>query len=530
MRELDERATPWIAALRPLPVTAGLLAELHDGDDDVTLKDYSWPSFGSDDVVSLRSRRPGAASPREDHLRWSWARGKVTVEPAPQPNAPADRDRFPHVNNYNLGPAFLIRQTETIRLPCPEKRSARAELTADGSRLIVYGTLGIVTNEEYEDEDKGGFVHVVNSTTLEIERSLDSRWSVIHVYECARHDLLLVLTKYGLAAWVGGQEYELPLEAVSFDLVALSPTGTYLATLRDRLQVWSLDELIRHAKLRPGGDFPTRFDPSGDRLISGRWLFDGRSGRPIAEIDWNLPHYLEGGPALPWLHFGTRHLISDGGMRVRVWDTRSGQQREVQEKFFYSQRYSLAYDREGVRLAALRHNHARVALRELPGGRLLRELSFELKGTAVAMSPDGRAIALQQDGAVEVRTDDDALLLRVGHAGNAPKNSYIHDDTLRFSVDGQRIARFVRGDGWRIWSLVDKREDHVVEPEAIGELTDFASSWSSDWMLEAGTMTLFTHRPSETRIAFPVPGPWVCNPADPRILACDAAHLELRAR
>jgi hypothetical protein len=88
MRELDERATPWIAALRPLSVTAGLLAELHDGDDDISLKDYRWPSFDSDDVVRLRSLRAGAAFSREDHLRWSWARAEVTVGPPRSPMRP----------------------------------------------------------------------------------------------------------------------------------------------------------------------------------------------------------------------------------------------------------------------------------------------------------------------------------------------------------------------------------------------------------------------------------------------------------
>lgn len=528
--ELDERATPWIAALRPLPVTAGLLAELYDGDHDISLKDYHGPlSFDSDDVVSLRSIRPSAAFPGGAHLRWSWARREVTVGPAPQPDMPADVDRFPRI--HNSGAAFLIRGTETIRLPCPEGGIARAQFTADGSRLIVYGTLGIDRNED-GDEDKGGFVHVVNPTTLAIERSLETRRSVGEVYDCACRDLLLVLTSEGLAAWVGEQVYELPLKAGSFDQQALSPTGTYLVSfLGARLQVWSLDELIRRGRAPLGGGFPTCFDPSGDRLVSGRWLFDGRSGRLIAEVDSNPGGYLEGGPALPWLHFGTRYLISEGASRV--WDTRSGQRREAQEELFYPQWYSLAYDREGVRLAALHRRRATVTLRELPGGRLLRELSFELKGTAVAMSPDGRAIAIQRGRAVEVRADDGALLLRAGHAVGAPESKYIHDPndhTLRFSVDGQRIARFVEGDGWRIWSLVDKREDHVVEHEAIDELTDFASPWPSDWTLEAGAMTLFTHRPSGTRIALPAAGPWVCNPADPRILACDAVHLELRVR
>jgi hypothetical protein len=101
---------------------------------------------------------------------------------------------------------------------------------------------------------------------------------------------------------------------------------------------------------------------------------------------------------------------------------------------------------------------------------------------------------------------------------------------LRFSSDGKRIARFVEGDGWRIWSFADDREDHVIEHAALDALPDFACPWPADWTLETDEMTLFTHRPTSTRIAIPATGQWVCNPADSRILACDVVHLELRAR
>jgi len=189
----------------------------------------------------------------------------------------------------------------------------------------------------------------------------------------------------------------------------------------------------------------------------------------------------------------------------------------------------VAYDREGARFAALRRDTATVALHELPSGRLLGKLSFEIQGTAIAMSPDGRAIAIRGGGAVEIRDAGGALLLRRDHAVDESKeSSYGDDGTLRFSVDGQRIARFVEKDGWRIWSLVTEQMDHVVVREAIDEVADFAAPRPSDWTLQVGTKTVFTHRTSGTRIAMPAAGPWVSNPAEPRILACDEMHLELR--
>ncbi|WP_437599857.1 hypothetical protein WMF28_44230 [Sorangium sp. So ce590] len=42
-------------------------------------------------------------------------------------------------------------------------------------------------------------------------------------------------------------------------------------------------------------------------------------------------------------------------------------------------------------------------------------------------------------------------------------------------------------------------------------------------------MSVFTHGPSGTKIALPVIGGWVCNPADPRIAVCDELIVELRA-
>jgi len=169
-------------------------------------------------------------------------------------------------------------------------------------------------------------------------------------------------------------------------------------------------------------------------------------------------------------------------------------------------------------------------LRELPSGRRLLKLVFEIKGTAIAMSPDGQAIAIQGSGAVEVRTARGELLLRRDHAVSGEQMHRYGNDTLRFSSDGQRIARFVEGDGWRIWSLVGDRADHVIAREALDEVADFAAPRPRDWTLQTSTKTVFTHRPSGTRIALPVAGLWAHNPADPRIVACDAAHLELRAR
>ena len=55
-----------------------------------------------------------------------------------------------------------------------------------------------------------------------------------------------------------------------------------------------------------------------------------------------------------------------------------------------------------------------------------------------------------------------------------------------------------------------------------------AAPWPADWTIEADSKTVFTHQPTGTRVALPVCGPWVSNPANPRILACDRLHIALR--
>ena len=49
------------------------------------------------------------------------------------------------------------------------------------------------------------------------------------------------------------------------------------------------------------------------------------------------------------------------------------------------------------------------------------------------------------------------------------------------------------------------------------------------WSFDGSTRSVFTHVPTGTRIALPVSGPWIYNPADPRIVACDELHAVLHA-
>ncbi len=522
-QELERSGVPWIRPLRALPVAGGLVAELHAG-AGLSFTALALPRFTSNDEVVVVARRlhPKVQPPeqrRRERLRWAWAADEAVIEADPQADEPAQSGHFPQIAQDGWGPAYLVRSpgTQRIALPCPDEGSADARFTADGARLIVYGTL---------DEYAGGFVWIVDPQTLAVERTLATGSPVSAVAEGNQGQMLVSTYHNGTIAWIDGRAQQLP------DLVGalcLSPDGLWVASFAGSLQIWSLSELLRIGGSPPEAGFPARFDPNGNRLICGRQLLDGRSGRPIARLDVSLGAYLEGGPAQPWLYFGTGALIcSHGGLRL--WDTHSGAPLAMKQHLRFPYWYTLAYDRAGARLAVLRKGDTAVALHGLPRGVLLRTLSFELAGSAVAMSPDGEQVAIQEGAAIEVRTAEGALVRRFGDpaTNGAEHRGRFGDATLKFSTDGQRVAWFVEGEGWRIASLAGEAEvQHLAEREALAEVPDFAPPLPRDWAIEVNTTTIFTHRPSGARIALPVAGPWVFNPGDRRIAACNEMHLEL---
>lgn len=523
--ELDSRGTPWIRPLRALSVADGLLAELH-GDSRLSLEGLQRPRFVSDSVALLEAIHfhPSVQAPelrRKDRLRWDWETGAATLEPDPREEQPPPGERYPRIETDGWGPAYLVRAAGRARelLPCPPEGSAHADFSADGRRLFVYGS---------HDEYAGGFVYVVDVATLAIERHVDTAAPVATVHECSRPDLLLLRTYRGLVVWQGEQLHALPMKA---EAASLSPSGRYVATFDGQLRIWLLAEFLGRGEA-PRAGFPTCFDPSGTRLLSGRRLTDGRTGALLAELTPDYGQYLEGGPAAQWLHFGERFLIMMHA-GLSAWDARTGAPLRVQNSLHFSHWYSLAYDRAGTRLAALSNDTKKVELYELPEGRRLTTIGFDLPGKALAMSADGATLAVRRGPQVEVRAASGALLGRFAHPsahGTKEEEERRRDDAPRFSEDGSRIASFHEGDGWRIWALTGEHTEHLVTRAELEAASGFTVPRPRDWDLEAGSRTVFVHRPTGTRIALPAGGPWVCNPADPRNLACDALHIELRAR
>lgn len=516
--ELDAHGGPWIRPLRGLPVPDGLIAELHPG-AGVSFRGLDVPRFTSNSEVVVAPRRFPAGSKaaaqqrRRERLRWAWDGGEPVIEPDPAPAASPPAS----IVRDGWGPAYLLREPGAARiaLPCPEGGSAEVAFTADGARLIVYGTL---------DEYAGGFVWIVDPGTLAVERRLATDSPVSAVEACGLDRMLVSTYRSGTIAWIDQEQHVLP------DLggeLCLSPDGMHVASFAGCLRIWSLAALLRAGGRPPEPGFPATFDPTGYRLVCGRTLLDGRTGRTIAAISPHLDPYLEGGPAEPWLYFGTGALICSHGA-LQLWDARTGAPLKPRKRLGFPHWYALAYDRAGSRVAVLHHGHESVALHELPGGRLLRTLTFELAGTAVAMSPDGVHVAVQQGAAAEVRTTEGALVRHLGEDSASGRSQPRYGDpTLRFSTDGARLARFVEREGWRISAVSGDAAEQTVARDELARLADFAAPAPRDWTVAVATRTVFTHHPSGTRIALPVAGRWVFNPGEPRIAACDEMHVAL---
>ncbi|MDC0669712.1 WD40 repeat domain-containing protein [Nannocystis radixulma] len=537
--EVAQRGRPWIRPLRGLTAPAGLLAELHSG-DDLPLTGLHRPRFLTDDVVELvalpvHPDDEAREQRRRERLRWSWRRSEAVIEPEPRVDEP---ERYPRIERDEQARPVLVRAAgqKPLGLPGFDDGSSSARFSRDGSRLFAYGSGA---------EWSSGFAAILDPQSLDYVRWVYTEHPVSDIHECEQADLLLLQTHRGLVVWIGQEARHLPILA---DFASLSPSGAFIVTRGNGLRIWSLAELVRRDDQPPPPGLLTSFAPDGERLVSGRALYDGRSGQHVADLEPTFGNYLAGGPPRPWMHLGTKWLIS-AHSELQLWRTDRGIPciaPEPEPNDWFNAFSALAFDRTGERIARLQRSE--LALRELPSGRLITAVSSdEAAGDSqewlVALSEDGVRLAARYHEEIEVHTDSGALVRRFTHPIREVEREpgrfldFFDDEVrmrlrdessyLRFSRDGLRLASFREEDGWRIWDLEGEGEVRLKTYEAIDDLADFAASRSGDWLVEPGTATVFVHRPSGTRIALPAAGPWIYNPADPRILACDSLHIEL---
>src|SRR5256885_11644012 len=93
-----------------------------------------------------------------------------------------------------------------------------------------------------------------------------------------------------------------------------------------------------------------------------------------------------------------------------------------------------------------------------------------------------------------LRTIEGAFMQRFGRADLHPEPVRwpYNDVALRFSTDGRRLARFLKRDGWRIWSLSNGDEQFVAARDSIEEVADFGAPRPQGWAVESGAMTVFS--------------------------------------
>lgn len=562
-RELDARGGPWVQALRPVPLPVGLVAQRTPQElppDLAAPQRLELPSGAALEISRTREPRyPHLAGkgPHPERLIWKWSPPSAAVASAASA-ASATRKQARFVKD-GWGPVSLVRTpgAAPILLPCPDEGSADASFSEDGALLFVHGT---------HDEYAGGFAMLLDPETLAVRLSLETARPVSSVSVCTRPDRILLHTYGGLVLWTGGELRPLPLPA---EAGRLSPDGEYLATGEAEVRVWSVDELLASGEGASEPGFITVFDPTGERLVSYRTLYHGRTGEVIAQLQPHFSNYLEGGPASPSFQCTERFIINmQSGLQL--WDTSTGAELGAESAdsgddadadsdpdtdtdadsdadsdpdfypatrdrsglgMFFPQWFTLAYDVVGSTLAALRQDSTRVDLHSLPPDGTVRTLDFETAGHAIALDRDAARIALAGLSMLEVRERDGALVRRWSWRSEPAeqKAAFRPDLRLRFSRDGARLACSQRDTGWTVWALSGDRGDEVLaEGTQLASLPDFAEPALTDWQVEGASSSVLTHLPTGTRVGFPAPGAWIIHPFDARIAANHHAHVALR--
>lgn len=538
-RELDASGTPWVRALRPMPFPVGLvdgrmiqeLPAVSEGQREGEGQQLQLPSGAMLEVQRLlepASSRQGAGEQLLEKLQWRWLMPSTLGRAAARPNDEARRPKFV---SEGWGPVSLVREpgATPIELPCPEDGSADAKLSDDGKTLIVYGT-----NDAYA----GGFAMLLDPETLAVRLRIETEHPVYQISVCDRPDRVLLKISSGWVLWSAGSIRPLKLggdNEYGSGYAGLSSDGAYIAVGRMALQIWSVDELLAAPEERHLVGLPSEFDPSGERLVSHRTLYHGRTGEVIAQLDPHPTHFLEGGPASPPYRYTRRFIVDVRAAKVRLWSTETGTELRPQIELLDTRLphwYMLAYDDEGTVVAQFRRN--RVTLHPLSPGEETRMIDLDEDAYVLALTRDGTLLALAAATFIEIRDLQGTLLRRLSWSQPVSKPSFhlSPEEMLRFSRDGQRLAYKVDEDRWRVWTIAKEAGDDAgTELEAGASpdmLADFAPPSPADWRSEGEVATIFTHKPTGTPVAFPAPGPWQFHPHEPQFAANVHAHVELR--
>jgi WD40 repeat protein/serine/threonine protein kinase/tetratricopeptide (TPR) repeat protein len=222
--------------------------------------------------------------------------------------------------------------------------------------------------------------------------------------------------------------------------------------------------LVTAVAFRPDGQTLATASARGPKGRTAVTLWDLASGRAIRTFESGED------PVLSLAFSGDgRQLAAGGGRRggpgfVTVWDAETGAVLRTLDRL--GPVTSLAFDRDGARLAVADYEEAKVHLWDLQAGTLITHPA-PVAVSCVAFLPDGKRLAaLGYDGNVHIadaRTGDEVLVLR---GFGSPLDSGGYTPRIAFSPDGSCIAgHYAISHMLNLWDL-GPAASLVAEPDA----------------------------------------------------------------
>lgn len=274
--------------------------------------------------------------------------------------------------------------------------------------------------------------------------------------------------------------------------MAFSPDGRWLAAAAVNFRVWDLTTGKLVHTLDPESGYPraVAFGASGKEILgaasflgfvlpggpkpTGMIVWDAQTGRRLRSMSGNLDASIVSAAFSPdanrlaWVE-GYTDPLGNLPHRVRVWDTKSGNDACVIEKGQAGPVRALAFSPNGTVLATARMDGT-VKLWNTADGKELRTLyghSDEVR--AIAFAPNGRVIATAgKDRAVKLWSAETGREMATLRGHSKPVNS------LAFSPDGSRLASVGDEKSLCLWAM--KTPGVMVHREDAPFISDLAVS------------------------------------------------------
>jgi WD40 repeat protein len=462
--ETERRTTGgvWVRSLRPLELTLdGPLLEEYRAHIDFP-RALSLHSNGRLTVT----HHGGAQGPSRIVDAWDRSTGRrcapETIDVAVALDIDASPDGRFLVQRLDIGRTVKIIDAASgstiVTLELGWARVFYVGFFPDGTRVVLAG--------DADEPEDGGRLTIVDLSSGDIVTRIDTpdRPGNPVVSPDGRRIAATFTRDVAIWDWERGEVvagYTTAAKAIAF-----GADGGTLATANDGVvRVWEI-RAGRHAVGLPGTrDYMCygEFSRDGERVLTGQWLCDARSGQQIADLAHATSYYLEGAP--------TRHttrllddLIVCLDRGISLWDLKTGTSiprplAERHQSFSYS--HLVAISADGSRYAVTKHDRdfppsdgppelAEVEVFELASGRALSRFQIT-EASSVALSRDGtRLVVGSRDGVARVWFVDTGSFLAsfTSHAPGA------RVDGVAFLLGDRWIASGARDDAVCVWDSV----------------------------------------------------------------------------